>query len=698
MPKRELLAIMFVFIIACCVTASPDTTGTEFWLAFPGNYLETNFADHHAIKELYIVGSPGTTGTVSVPSPPYSSSFTMGPESVTIMVMPYDCDLNVENGITAQGVHVVTSAPVSVYGMDRDNVISEAFLGIPVTGLGTQYLVQSYYNSNTETPDSGTQFAIVGIEDGTTVTMTLPVTTAAMAGGVPYQFTLNEGQAYYLYNTVTGSDLTGTIISSDKRVAVFGSHQCADIPGNQVYCDYLIEQLPPLTSWGKQFVICPLASRNNGDTYRFLASQNGTTVYLDGSAIASLNAGQDYEVIIDGAGMITSNNRILVMQYSNSTTYDGQTGDPCMLMIQPVEQYLSQFVVFTPEYGFSENYLNIMAPSAAAGSVVVDGTTLLAGSFTVVGTSGYSVVRVSVSPGLHTITSSLPIAVSVYGFNVTEAYGYPGGFGVSDFVSTPTPTVTPTFTWTITRTITPTRTTTASRTFTPTFTQTTSATDSSTPSMSPTASQTFTNTPVVSDTISPTITLTGSATQTATYSLTCTLTLTPTLTFTGTPSLTYTPTATFTNTRTCTPTFTLTYTRTITPSMTCTMTASVTWTCTPTATITCTPANSPTCTPAPPQLILILKGTYPNPARDSTNIIYWLSRDADITITIWTVSGEVVVRRSGLQGKAGYNVYFWDKLNKSGAGVASGVFIYEVFATTDLGEHASAKSKLAVIK
>lgn len=117
-----------------------------------------------------------------------------------------------------------------------------------------------------------------------------------------------------------------------------------------------------------------------------------------------------------------------------------------------------------------------------------------------------------------------------------------------------------------------------------------------------------------------------------------------------------------------------------------------------TATITPTLYGTPSFTPTPPQLILILKGSYPDPARAYPDIIYWLSRDAEVTIKIWTVSGEIVLLKQQVPGYAGYNSFQWNRRNRQGKGVASGVFIYEVLARTGAGEKAKAMSKLSVIR
>jgi hypothetical protein len=99
-----------------------------------------------------------------------------------------------------------------------------------------------------------------------------------------------------------------------------------------------------------------------------------------------------------------------------------------------------------------------------------------------------------------------------------------------------------------------------------------------------------------------------------------------------------------------------------------------------------------------PALLLKLLGVYPNPFSDYCHITYWLSRDADIEIRIWDVSGELVVVRSKIQGIKGNNYFLWDRKNRRDLEAASGVFIYRILATTQEGESASAMDKLAIVK
>jgi len=48
-------------------------------------------------------------------------------------------------------------------------------------------------------------------------------------------------------------------------------------------------------------------------------------------------------------------------------------------------------------------------------------------NYLAIGTNGYCGARIAVTNGTHTVTSSLPVGVEVYGWGLQDAYGYFGG-------------------------------------------------------------------------------------------------------------------------------------------------------------------------------------------------------------------------------------------------------------------------------
>lgn len=546
------------------VRAAATNAGTDFWLMFPMDYNDAT------APSLLIACNTATSGTVAIPGLGFTSNFNVTPGTVTTVNLPINAYTVNSDDVEQVGIHVTSADAVTVYGMWYMQWSTDAYLGLPVAALGTEYIVLSYQNS------LGPQFGIAAAFDGTTVTITPNIAVGARAAGVPYNVSLNQGDAYQLFSP--SGDLTGSVVTSDKPVAVFGSNLCADIPNNDGACNYIVEQLPPVPAWGKNYLTVPLATRLNGDTFRFLASADNTSVSVNGTVAAVLNRGQFYETMLTQASYIQATQPILVAQYSNGTAYDNVTdADPSMMLIMPMEQFLNGYTVSTPASGMPVNYLNLVVNNASTGSIVLDGAAVPAADFTAIDSSGYSGAQVYVNVGTHNISSVVPFGVNVYGFSDADAYSYPGGSGEVNLLLTPT--VTPTITATPTKTLTP----------------------------------------------------------------TLTVTLTPTITLTDT----------------ITPTFTQ--------------------------------------TPVP--LLLTLKGNYPNPfTYYGTQIIYNLTRDADVKIKIFTVSGETVLLKEGIKGAKGNNDFYWYGLNKAQKEVSSGVYIYMITASTERGERQTRTSKCACVQ
>ncbi len=187
---------------------------------------------------------------------------------------------------------------------------SDAFLGLPTDILGTQHIVLGYKNVDV-TPDvfdtfPGTEFAIVGTVDSTTVTITPSVSTGARSAGVPYVINLDAGQTYLLQNTGgEPNDLSGTVILSDRPVAVLSGHSAANIPSPAVgYADYIVEQLLPSNQWGTEFITAPLATRGGGDTFRVIAPQDATEVSVNGQSVATIDQGEVYETLLTDPSLV----------------------------------------------------------------------------------------------------------------------------------------------------------------------------------------------------------------------------------------------------------------------------------------------------------------------------------------------------------------------------------------------------------
>ncbi len=401
---------------------APSTIGTEFWTSF-GINNSTPTTDY-----IDLSGNTATDATVSVPGSTFTDTVSVTPGHVTAVAVT-GADMTSTDGIQDLGVHVTAGAPVSVYGLEDLNFSTDGFTALPVTAIGTEYYALGYDT----TVDPGAQpsdFQVVGTKDGTVVTITPSNNAGSHTKGVPFTETLNAGQVYELLGN-SGFDLTGTKITATQPVSVLAGTQCANIPSDLYFaCNYVAEQMPPTSEWGTDFVTEPLATRTKGDTFRYLADTDGTVLTIDGANVATLNAGQFFQDQLTAGTVIHASKPVLVAQYSDSTSYDGDgAADPSEMLVPPDEQFLNSYTVATaPDTRFT-NYLNVVAPTSEAGSVTLDGHDIPAADFHRISTSSFSGAQLRVSTGSHTLSGPESFGLFSYGFGVTDAYSEPGGYG-----------------------------------------------------------------------------------------------------------------------------------------------------------------------------------------------------------------------------------------------------------------------------
>ena len=227
----------------------------------------------------------------------------------------------------------------------------------------------------------------------------------------PFDVSLDAGQTYLLTagSYIGFTSLTGTSLTSDRPISVFAGHPIAFVPVTYGTGDHIVEQLPPLETWGRRFETMPLATRLNGDTFRILAAEDNTTVHINGQQVATLDRGQVHEQIIEGPAQILADRPILVAQLANGNDFDGVTGDPMMMLVTPDEQFLAEYTISTPEFGFESHFVNVIATAEAVSSVTLDGIAVPASQFVPIDTSGLFGAQLAITPGNHHLESQLPI-------------------------------------------------------------------------------------------------------------------------------------------------------------------------------------------------------------------------------------------------------------------------------------------------
>ncbi len=389
--------------------------------------------------------------------------------------------------------HVQTSLPVTVYqfnpydftlGESIYSYTNDASLLLPVQVLSHNYMVMARptWVVNDEGFGGGTiaqspgVTTIVATEDNTTVFVQ---TRAYLAGGsgVPAlspggsnTFAMNRGDVLQLvsrndftncpggpgaessgdgtYSYCSAGDAydpTGMMITSSAPVAVWGGHNCTFVPYNAWACDHLEEQIFPLETWGKRFLvglthqITP--GNNETNVIRILASENNTLVSFDPPSVASpvtLNMGEYYEFLPppNTHFEVTATEAILIGKFTVGQDYAGNpTGDPAFGLVVPTEQYRSEYNFTTPP-SMTVNYVNVIAriPTDSTEYIVLDDRPITTADYIPIGSTGYGLAQIDVTAmgnnGSHRIwapSSSIRFGIEVYGFASYTSYLYPGG-------------------------------------------------------------------------------------------------------------------------------------------------------------------------------------------------------------------------------------------------------------------------------
>lgn len=427
----QLLILALWVVTPQALYAASDSAGTEFYLAFQPNSPNYAYATDRSLS-LFITGKQDTQGTVTIPGLNFNQSFTILANQITTVSIPVGAQNLGENTITKLGVHITAQSEVTVCGLNRFKASADAFLALPVDVLGLEYLAMSY-PGDSRYPS---QVAVVGAFDNTKVTITPAGAANGHPAGVPFTVVLNRGDAYQIRGS-GAADLTGTSITATAPVAVMSGADSVDVPVGIPGSDHLAEMMPPVASWGRSFLTLPLATRINGDIFRILASQDGTEVRINGSIVATLNRGKFLEVVLTTASLIEANAPIMLAQYCTSWYFDDELRadldvDPSMMLIIPTEQFLNQYTFNSPATGYATHFVNVVVPTAATSTLVLDGSPINASLFSQIGNSGFSGAQVPISAGKHAISGNVEFGIYVYGYasGWGESYAYPGGMAV----------------------------------------------------------------------------------------------------------------------------------------------------------------------------------------------------------------------------------------------------------------------------
>lgn len=480
------------------VWGQASTEGREFWVAL--NMTTGTAGGTHEPFICITTQHPGGSYTISNPADPSFNTITgMIPPTGYVKIIAStnptagQIDLNkwYPVGQTAPsmscqtknvGLKVTTTVDCSVFA---GNMLPQSFDAaniLPVTALQTDYITQDYPgydHGGTSLSDGGfPEITILATENNTQVTVTPSTNVLNSNGTNPISKTLNIGQVLYITGENRAS-LSGSVVTSNKKIAVFTGVNNTDVPGPKSARDHLYEQNMPTVYWGTHFVVTR-SMRKDANRIRVTASNNGTEVIVDGNSLATINAGETYEFELCEAAMrqqtpytsavdegrgtefyldgeahyLETTCPCAVFSYDVSENYyisDGTSerdpnahGDPSMVWISPIEQQIDSitFGVMNTDKT-TTHYVNIITPTSGATSLEVREVAMKAGQVVygnnlvqptdvkiVPSNPAYSYARIKLTENaesVYTIISDVGFIAHVYGSGDKESYAYSCG-------------------------------------------------------------------------------------------------------------------------------------------------------------------------------------------------------------------------------------------------------------------------------
>ena len=493
---KTLLLVVFLLGTLVPVWGQASTEGKEFWVAL-NMTTGTGGTDHEPFICI-TTQHPGGSYTITNPADPSFTPITgqiprTGYIKIKASTNPGtgEIDLNkwypvgqtaqaVSNQIKNVGLKVTTTVDCSVFAGNRLPQSFDAANILPITALQTEYITQDYPGYDHENKGGGYPVTtILATENNTTVTVIPSSAVLNSNGTATIVKTLNAGQVLYITGDNRAS-LSGTMVNSDKKIAVFTGVNNTDVPGPVSARDHLYEQNMPVDYWGTHFVVTR-SMKKDANRIRVTASNNGTELIVDGISLTTINAGETYEFelceavmrteegytkaagegrgceyYLDGeAHYLETSCPCAVFSYDVSENYyikkngtserdPNSAGDPAMVWISPLEQQLRKvtFGVMNTDQT-PTHYVNIITPTAGAASLEVKEIAMKSGQVVygnnlvqpsdvkpVPSNPAYSYARIKLTEdaeSVYTITSGVGFIAHVYGSGNKESYAYSCG-------------------------------------------------------------------------------------------------------------------------------------------------------------------------------------------------------------------------------------------------------------------------------
>ena len=507
--KKQFKSLLLVAIFACTTLSAwsqASTQGKEFWVSSslvcsPDKATPTPYIAVSAEKACTVTIQGGVGNAISIVQNVAAGSWNefgnnskpeqKNPQAGLINVHMdaskwYPTNMSDANNVSTlraqknmYGLHVTATENVSVYVILSSQHSMDASNILPMTALGSEYYTQDYWSKVKSGFDNAVGLTtILGTEDNTQIDITPNGDTFdGWVSGSTHQITLNKGQTYYLV-TKKSDRLAGTHImaKNGKKIAVYCGVPITNLPTGIAARDCLFEQSMPIEYWGTQFIVSRSLEKD-GNLIGITATQNNTKIKVDGYVQASINEGETYYIMLQGAFDPNGNNAgespinlvltqdaayietscpCAVYSYDTGNGYRGKNGtelvtrggkddylgDPSSVWVSPIQQKIGKITFGTCYTSKTkDHFLNVVTETATCqntkltaiyGATQLDKSGLLTWQ-PVPGNPIYSYARAKIGDAntsqfsVFRLENAKGFIATIYGNGEDESYAYSAG-------------------------------------------------------------------------------------------------------------------------------------------------------------------------------------------------------------------------------------------------------------------------------
>lgn len=268
------------------------------------------------------------------------------------VVMIDDMDAAILKGVS---IHSTGACFVNINCISTTSSAETAI--IPKRLLGKEYMVQGIPGSLIDDVPTYSQFAVLGVEAGSTVRvrprvdLTCVTTNENIPAGQTTLFPIDERQVLLFQPVNYADDVTGTMVESDRKIAVFQGNTIARYPSSVTWSDNVFEQARPISSWGKEFIIPKISGLMTCD-WKITVAEDNTEVYIydeNGTKVRHVkNAGEWFTQTLYSASSdlvvrhIETSKPVCCYLYLPGSSANNDKGDPAMIEIAPVDKMVNE--------------------------------------------------------------------------------------------------------------------------------------------------------------------------------------------------------------------------------------------------------------------------------------------------------------------------------------------------------------------